>query len=51
MKYALRLALSKGPNTVDVSLPSPETETNPVSETLCFPVFRIEDDVQSPETE
>jgi hypothetical protein len=32
----LRLALSKGPNRVGVSVPSSEDENNPVSETLGF---------------
>jgi hypothetical protein len=41
---ALRLALSKGPNRVDISLPSLEDGKDPVSETLCFLVFRIPDD-------
>jgi hypothetical protein len=27
------------------------TETDPVSGTLCFPVFRIQDDGRSPETQ
>jgi hypothetical protein len=44
----LGLALSKGPNRVGVSLPPPhlKTETDPVSETLCFLVFTIPDDAQ-----
>jgi hypothetical protein len=33
--FGLRLALSKGPNRVDVSLQL-RTETDPVSETSCF---------------
>jgi hypothetical protein len=36
---------------VGVSLPSLRRKTDPVSETLCFPVFRIPDDGQSPETQ
>jgi hypothetical protein len=32
----LRLALSEGPNVLGVSFPSPEDETDPVSEMLCF---------------
>jgi hypothetical protein len=46
----LRLALSKGPNTVGVSPPHLRTETDPVSEMLCFLVFRIPDDGPSPKT-
>jgi hypothetical protein len=43
------LALSKGPNRVGVSpLPHLRTETDPVSETLCFLVSRILDNGQSP---
>jgi hypothetical protein len=48
----LRLALSKGPKRVGVSSsPHLRTETSSVSETLCFLVFRIPDDGQSPETQ
>jgi hypothetical protein len=36
----LRFALSTGPNRVD-----------PVSETVCFPVFRIPNNGQSPEAQ
>jgi hypothetical protein len=43
----LKLAFSKGPNRVGVS-PHVRTETDPVSETLCFLVYRIPDDGQSP---
>jgi hypothetical protein len=45
-----RLALSKGPNKVSSSTLF-ETETDPVSETLYFLVFRILNDRQSPETQ
>jgi hypothetical protein len=34
----LRLALSKGPNRAGVSPSHLKTETDPVSETFCFPV-------------
>jgi hypothetical protein len=44
-----RFALSKGPN--GVSPPHVRTETDPVSETLCFIGFRILDDGQSPKTQ
>jgi hypothetical protein len=47
----LRLALSKGPNTKYVSSPHLRTETDPLSETLCFLVSRIPDDGQSPKTQ
>jgi hypothetical protein len=47
----LRLALSNGPNRVGVSPSHLRTETNPVPETLCFLVFRIPDDGQSPRTQ
>jgi hypothetical protein len=47
----MRLALSKGPNRVGVSPPHLRTETDPVSETMCFLAFRISDDEQSPETQ
>jgi hypothetical protein len=40
---------SKGPNRVSPSLHL-RMETDPVSETLCFLVFRITDDEQSQET-
>jgi hypothetical protein len=40
------LALAKESNRVGASL-----ETDPVSETLCFLVFRTPDDWQSPETQ
>jgi hypothetical protein len=43
------LALSKVPNRVVVS-PHLRTETDPVSETLCFLLFRILNDGHSPET-
>jgi hypothetical protein len=43
----LRLALSKGPNRVGVSPPHLRTETNAISETLCFLVSRIPDDGRS----
>jgi hypothetical protein len=39
----LRLALSKGPNKVGVFPPHLRTETDPVSETLRFPLSRILD--------
>jgi hypothetical protein len=42
----LRLALAKGHNRVGVFL---RMETDPVSKTLCFLVFRILDDGQSSE--
>jgi hypothetical protein len=47
----LWLALSNGPNRVDVSLPSPEKEACPVSGTFCSLViyeFRTMDNVQKP---
>jgi hypothetical protein len=42
-------AFSKGPNRIGVS-PTPHlrTETDPVSETVCFLVSRIPNDGQSP---
>jgi hypothetical protein len=40
----LRLALSKGPNRGS-SLPHLRAETDPVSETLCFLISRISDDI------
>jgi hypothetical protein len=40
----LDIALSKGPNTVSVSLRHLRTEKDPVSESLCLLVFRIPDD-------
>jgi hypothetical protein len=43
-------ALSKWPNRVGVILPHQRTETDPVSEMLCFLVSRILDDEQSPNT-
>jgi hypothetical protein len=46
-----RLALSKGPNRVDVSLRQPRTETDPISETLCFLALRLPDDGYSPKTQ
>jgi hypothetical protein len=47
----LRLALSKEPNRLIVSLPSPEDENRPSSETLCFVLFfPIQDGEQSPQT-
>jgi hypothetical protein len=39
--------LSKGLERVDDSSPHLRTETDPVSERLCFPVSRISDDGQS----
>jgi hypothetical protein len=45
----LRLDLSKGPNTVGVLPPDLRTETDSVSEALCFLVFRILKDGLSPE--
>jgi hypothetical protein len=42
--------LEKGFNRVDVSLHL-KTETDPVSETLCFLVFRIPDDGKKKKTE
>jgi hypothetical protein len=49
---SLRLSLSKAPNRVGAFFPHPRTETDPVSEMLCFLVFRIpEDDGQSPESQ
>jgi hypothetical protein len=47
----LRLALSKGPNRVGASPSRLRTETNPVSEMLCFLLFGIPDDGHSPETQ
>jgi hypothetical protein len=47
----LRLALSKGPNRVCVFPSHLRTDTDPVSETLCFLTFRIPDDGQNPESE
>jgi hypothetical protein len=49
----LKLALSKGPNRVGVSSSSPDLsmETGSVSETLCFLVFRIPEDRQSPDAQ
>jgi hypothetical protein len=41
----------KGPNWVHVSRSHLRTETDPVSETLCFLVFSIPDEGQSPETQ
>jgi hypothetical protein len=46
--HCLRLALSKGQNRVGVSTSHLRTETDTVSETLCFLVTRIPDDGQSP---
>jgi hypothetical protein len=49
----LRLALSEEPNRVGVSLPAStqlKTETDPVPETVCSPVFSIPGDGQSPQT-
>jgi hypothetical protein len=48
----LRLALSKGPNWVGV-FPHLRTETDPVSETLCFSMLfrKNPDDGQSPKTQ
>jgi hypothetical protein len=40
----LTLAFSKGPNRMGVSLPLPD-------ERLCFTVFTVPDDGQSPETQ
>jgi hypothetical protein len=45
----VEVTLSKGPNKVAVS-PHLRTETDPVSETLCFPVFRIPGNGQSLKT-
>jgi hypothetical protein len=45
-----RLALSKGPNGVSVPSRHLKTETDPVSETLCFLGFRIPGYGQSRET-
>jgi hypothetical protein len=47
----VNLTLSKEPSRVGLPLPHLSTETDPVSETLCFPVFGILDDGQSPETQ
>jgi hypothetical protein len=44
----LRLALSKETNRVGVSLLTLRTETDLVSEKLCFLVFRIPGDRQNP---
>jgi hypothetical protein len=44
----LRLALFKEPNRVGVS-PRLRTETDPLSKSLSFLLFRIDDDIQSPE--
>jgi hypothetical protein len=48
----LRLALSKGPNRVGV-FPHLRTETDPVSETLCFSLLfrKNPGDGQSPKTQ
>jgi hypothetical protein len=48
---SLRLAISKEPNRVGVSLPHLGMETDPASETMCFLVFRIPCNGQSPETQ
>jgi hypothetical protein len=45
------LSLSKGPKRVGVFPPHLRTETDPVSETLCFLVSRIPNDGQSPKTQ
>jgi hypothetical protein len=42
------LALSKGLSRLGIS-PHLKTETEPVSETLCFLVFEIPGDIQGPE--
>jgi hypothetical protein len=47
----LERAISKGRNRVGVFPPRLRTETDPVSETLCFLVFRISDDERSPKTQ
>jgi hypothetical protein len=47
----LRLVLATEPNRVGVSLPDLRTDTDPVSETLCFLVFRIPDDGQGPKSQ
>jgi hypothetical protein len=47
----LRLVLSKGPSRVGFYPSHLRTETDPVSETLCFLAYRIPDDGQSPETQ
>jgi hypothetical protein len=39
------------PNGVGVFLPSPEDGSDPNPETLCFLVFTIPDDEQSPEAQ
>jgi hypothetical protein len=44
----LSLDLSKGPNNVGVALCSREDEKDAISEVLCFLIFRIPDDGQSP---
>jgi hypothetical protein len=47
----LRLALSKGPNRVGVTSTHLREETDPVSETSCFLIFRIQmDKVHKPST-
>jgi hypothetical protein len=46
----LRFALPKGPNKIGVSSSHLKAETDPISETVCFLVFRIPDDGQSRET-
>jgi hypothetical protein len=48
--YPAILALSKRPNWVGVFPPHLRTETDLVSETLCFLVSRIPDDGQSKKT-
>jgi hypothetical protein len=45
------LAPSMGSSRVRVFLPHLRVETDPVSETLCFIVSRIQDDGQSPKVQ
>jgi hypothetical protein len=46
-----RLTLSKWTNGAGISSPHLRTETDPVSENLCFLVFRNQDDGRSPKTQ
>jgi hypothetical protein len=47
----LGLALSKGPNRVDVSLPLPDDRNKSCFQNVVLLVFKIPDDGQSPETQ
>jgi hypothetical protein len=50
MVYSMRLVLFKEPNWVCVFLPHLRNETDPVSETLCFLVSRIQNDGKNKRT-